>query len=339
MENHIKEALTDDLVKEAIKYYDIDESKLKYLGGFENFVYEYEKNNESYILRLVHSSHRIYNYVLAEIEFIDYLYINGANVSKIVKSINNQVSEKVDINKEDYFTVTAFEKADGEPVDKARKDKDKDFNYMFGKAVGKLHSLTKKYKPIHKRYHWYEEDYIGIGRRSLKEEDMFIIDKTLVLIDKLKKLPMDEESYGLIHTDLHFGNMLYDNNKLTFYDFDDSSYKHFISDIAIIIFYQYWLIDITEDEKADQVFNLLVDFCKGYLEENDLSIDWFDHINDFFKLRESILYFVISGAGEEMVNSPFGKKYLTKYRERILNDVPFLNDKFFIKLKKLKGGN
>jgi len=334
MENHIKEAMTDEIVKKALVYYDIDESKIKSLGGFENFVYEYSKNDELYILRFVHSSHRVYNYVLAEIEFIDYLHENGANVSKVVKSINNNVSERVDINKEEYFTVTAFEKADGTFVD--RKEKSKEFNYKFGKAVGKLHSLTKLYKPVHKRYQWYEEDYIGIGKRNLNKEDLFVVDKTLALIEKLKKLPMDIDSYGLIHTDLHFGNIFYDNEKFTFFDFDDSSYKHFISDIAIIIFYQFGFGDISEEEKTEKVYNFLIDFCTGYLEENNLSLDWFDHINDFLKLREIILFMVIYGAGEEMVNSPFGKRFLQIYRKRIRNDIPFLNEEFFIKLKKLK---
>ena len=47
------------------------------------------------------------------------------------------------------------------------------------------------------------------------------------------------DSYGLIHTDLHFGNMYYDGQTLTIFDWDDACYKHFISDIAIILFYTF----------------------------------------------------------------------------------------------------
>ena len=73
MEVIIKKALTENVINEAIKLYGIDKSQFKSLGGFENFVYEYEKEKISYILRFVHSSHRDFTQVEAEIEFIDYL--------------------------------------------------------------------------------------------------------------------------------------------------------------------------------------------------------------------------------------------------------------------------
>jgi len=331
MEKNIKEAMNDSLIEKAIELYDIDKNKLKSLGGFENFVYEYEKDSISYILRFVHSTHRTFDLVLAEIEFIDFLYNNGANVSQVVTSVNNVVTEKCDTENSEYFTVTAFVKAKGDFV--KREQIGPELNKEFGKAVGKLHLLTKDYKPVHKRHHWYEEDFLDIGRRNLMKEDMFIVEKGLELIEKLKKLPTDIDSYGLIHTDLHFGNMYYDGNDFTFFDFDDSAYKHFISDIAIIIFYQFGLSGFTESQKEEKTKAFLNDFCEGYLEVNNLDFSWFDHLNDFLKLRELILYMVIYGAGEEMITSKFGKKYIEFYRNRIKNDVPFFDYKNAIGVK------
>ena len=71
----------------------------------------------------------------------------------------------------------------------------------------------------------------------------------------------------------------------------------------------------------------LKDFCEGYLEINDLDYSWFDHLNDFLKLREIILYFVIYGEGLEKIDSPFGNKYVKFYRDRIINNVPFFYNK------------
>ena len=332
MEKNIKEAMNDLLIEKALLLYDIDKNQFKSLGGFENFVYEYEKDDISYILRFVHSTHRTFDLVLAEIEFIDYLYSNGANVSRVVKSVNNAVSEKCNTENSEYFTITAFVKAKGDFV--KRENIGPKLNKEFGRAVGKLHLLTKNYKPNHKRHHWYKEDFLDIGRRNLKEEDMYMIDKGLNLIKKLKTLQTDIDGYGLIHTDLHFGNMFYDGNDFTFFDFDDSSYKHFISDIAIIIFYQFGLSGFTDSQKEEKTFVFLNDFCEGYLEVNNLDFSWFDHLNDFLKLRELILYMVIHGAGEEMINSPYGKRYIGFYGDRIKNDVPFFDYKKAIGINK-----
>ncbi len=331
MEKNIKDAMNDSVIAKAILIYDIDKSKFKSIGGFENFVYEYEKDNIEYILRFVHSTHRVFNLVIAEIEFIDYLYNSGANVSRVVKSSNGNVSEKIDTENEEYFTVTSFVKAKGTFV--KIEDINEAFNYKFGKAVGKLHLLTKTFNPKFKRNHWYEEDFIDIGRRNLKKKDLYMIDKAVDLIEKLKKLPMDINSYGLIHTDLHFGNIYYDGDDFTFFDFDDSSYKHFISDIAIIIFYRFGLSGFKDSEKEDKTNVFLKDFCEGYLSINNLDYSWFDHINDFLKLRELILYFVIHAAGEELLESNFGKRYIGFYEDRIKNDVPFFDYKKAINQK------
>jgi len=323
MESNIKEALTEEIISKAGELYGVSRDGLESLGGFENFVYEYQNGNNFYILRLAHSSHRLFEHVEAELEFIEFLHKNGGNVSNVIHSIEGNFLEKIKDNIGGYFTVCVFEKASGTFVD--RKAIDDDFNFMFGAAVGKLHRLTKTFEPIKKRYHWNEEDFIDIGRRNLSVEDAFVLKKAEDIVNKISTFKYDSDSYGLIHTDLHFGNMYYDNNILTFFDWDDSSYKYFISDIAIIIFYQFAFSNITEDEKEHRTKLFLDSFMPGYETENHLDFEWFYKLNDFLKLREIILYIVIIAAGEEMIQSGFGKMFLSKYRDRIKNDIPFLN--------------
>ena len=123
----------------------------------------------------------------------------------------------------------------------------------------------------------------------------------------------------------HLGNMFYDGKVLTFFDFDDSAYKHYISDIAIIIFYNFGLYGFTDKEKEDKTYQFLKHFCEGYLEETNLDYEWFDYINDFLKLREIILYVVLHAAGESKTETPFAVRYFKTYRDRIKNDIPFFN--------------
>ena len=160
-----------------------------------------------YILRFVHSSHRSFDLVVAEIEFIDFLFNSGANVSRVVKSKNNLVSEEVSTKSNGYFTVSAFIKAKGSFI--KRDDLGPKFNYKFGKAVGRLHLLTKTYEPKHKRHEWYEEDYIEIGKRNLKPEDMYMLDKMETLIERLKKLPIDVDDSLAYNSDDSFALLLH----------------------------------------------------------------------------------------------------------------------------------
>jgi Ser/Thr protein kinase RdoA (MazF antagonist) len=323
MEKVIAEAMNDDIIRQAAKEYNVAFEDIKRLGGFENFIYEYILDGEEYVLRFVHSHHRSFELVYAELEFIDYLAHNGANVSTVVHTIDNQLLFKVPASDGHYFSVCVFTKAKGTYV--KREDITAEFLEGFGQAVGRLHRLTKSYSPTHKRYHFFEEDYIEIGERNLNKNHQFVIDHARDITEKIKRYERDTDSYGLIHTDLHFGNMYYDGQVLTFFDFDDASYKHFISDIAIIIFYTYGMGPLSDKEIEDKTITLLQGFMKGYNKENQLDIKWFKRLNDFLMLRQIILFMVIHAAGEEMVEGPWGKRFIKKYETRIKENTPFFD--------------
>ena len=323
MEKQIRDAMNDSIILEASKRYNVDHNSINRVGGFENFIYEYKQHDEEVILRFVHSTHRTFEQVLAEIEFIDYLSDNGANVSTIIKDKDNQIASLIECGNNDYFTVSAFTKAPGSFIREQRNDPQ--FNYLFGQAVGKLHKLTKTFTPKHKRYQWYEEDYIEMGKRNLPEDLQYLVKIAEEHQELIKSYAMSVDDYGLIHTDLHFGNMFYDNETLTFFDFDDASYKHFISDIAIIIYYQFGLSPLSDTEIEDKTIAFLKPFLKGYETENKLDKKWFYKLNEFLRLRSIILIMVVYSAGEEVINGPFGQMLFNKFLPRIKNNTPFFD--------------
>ena len=85
---------------------------LKFLGDFENYVYEGKIDGVNYVLRLTHSSHRSTNMVLGELEWINYLEKNGVSVAKALHSASGRLAEEVHVGA-DYFVASAFEKAKG----------------------------------------------------------------------------------------------------------------------------------------------------------------------------------------------------------------------------------
>jgi Ser/Thr protein kinase RdoA (MazF antagonist) len=324
MENHIKNAINDSIIQKACTLYSITFEQINYHGGFENFVYMFRKKDVDYVLRFVHSDHHTYQDVLAEIEFIDYLSKEGAAVSKVVPSVNDQVVEKVMINDEDYFTVAVFVKGLGKPV-KKEVDSPLFWSY-FGEQVGTLHRLTKLFNPSHKRFVWYEDTLYNNAANYLVGEHRCVYDALLKKIDEIKAMPRHVDNYGLIHTDLHFGNMVIDEHeKLTFFDFDDSSYKPFIADIAIIIFYVFWCKDVSIEERTNRSIWMMTHFLKGYQKENTLPKKEWTYLNTFLKLREITIYAVIVAEGEGTINSDWGKTFISTYQQRIIEDIPFLD--------------
>ena len=322
MNKNIQNSLTEAIIEESAVLYNTPFDTIKKIGGFENFVFEYIKNNSEYIMRFVHSSHRTKDQVFAELEFIDYLDKNNARVSTVVHSINDNLLEVIGINEMEYFIICVFEKAPGGRVKKV--DLTDEFYIMFGEEVGRLHSLTKSYKPKHKRIEWDEEPFLEMTEKTLPKNDKIIEEKYQLLVEKLNNLEKNPDNYGLIHTDLHFGNMFISSGELTFFDWDDSSYKHFISDIAIVLFYHYAFGDIPQEVIDTESERVLALFLEGYKRQNSIDINFFKNLNDFLMLRTIILYVVIYDAGEEMIDSVWGKQYLDKYRERIIQNTPFL---------------
>ena len=125
--------------------------------------------------------------------------------------------------------------------------------------------------------------------------------------------------------------MYFDQEKLTFFDFDDSSYKHFLSDIAIIIYYSFMFENASQTEYNQKVKEFLSDFLIGYQKENDFDLDFFVNINDFILLRSLVLYIVVIGSGYKISDDPQKIKFAKLVREAIFDnskklDVDFLLD-------------
>lgn len=156
MEKEIKELFSDEILKEATCRFNVDIDGVKLIGGFQNFIYEYQKQEKSYILRLTHSSHRSENPIKGELDFISYLSDNGVSVSSPVYSKHFKLTERIDTG-ESFFIASSFEKAIGEKIGYPECLNNDELFMKCGQITGRIHSLSKKYKPsIEKiqRHNW-----------------------------------------------------------------------------------------------------------------------------------------------------------------------------------------
>jgi len=321
-----KEIYNDKILNEISGRYELPANEFRLLDGFESFIYEFRKNERDYILRVTHSLHRNEAQIKAETDWINYLVHNGVSASEAVRSPGGILVEKVDLP-DSYFLATSFAKARGRHIRKTDVNKQLFFN--LGKLIGKMHSLTKTYKPADRncvRPDW--DDEISELHEHIPADQKVVRYKFDEILNFMKTLQKDIDSFGLIHTDAHFGNIFIDNGKLTLFDFDDSAYKWFVSDIAIVLFYSVMRVpeNSTRIEYGEFV---LKNFLNGYKQENHLDTYWLELIPHFLKLREIVLYAVVHmGFDVDNLQDPWCKWYLNGRKEKIEQNIPYLDLNF-----------
>ncbi|BCG59352.1 phosphotransferase [Paenibacillus sp. URB8-2] len=113
MEQAIVDIFNSSHAERAAAKYGITGMNLTFIGGFQNFVYEYRQGDRPCILRLTPSTHRSAQAVQAELEWILYLADHGIPVSRPILSESGYWMEVIDTDTELFFTAAAFEKAPG----------------------------------------------------------------------------------------------------------------------------------------------------------------------------------------------------------------------------------
>lgn len=331
MDKKALEIYRNKVLHEAAKYFGVTKVQLELLtGGSENFVYGYERNDKDFILRITHSSHRNVDLIKGELDWINYLVNNGASVSRPIFSNNKELVEVIEIN-DSYYSVVSFEKAKGIRAEKLETTEwNANLFQRWGQAMGKIHALTKKYKPRNnsiKRPEWYEEDYYNV-EKYLPPSQTIVIEKSCSLIRHLDTLPKDKDSYGLIHLDVHLGNFFVYDGEITLFDFDDCAYGWFVMDIATILFDTLMLHPSIEEDKKCFARYFMENYLKGYNGENSITSYWLKQIPDFLKLQEILIYTIIHHDCDLNNLDEWCKNFMNNRRHNIENDIPFIDIDF-----------
>lgn len=320
MDPKIAELFNDNILTAARQHYGIATDKIQLLDGFESFIYEFERPDGQFILRIGHSSRRSKNLIRGEVDWINYLAAGGAGVARAVLSGNENLVEPVDDCHGGQFLCTAFIKARGQ--EPKREQRNERFFISYGRLLGRMHALAKNYvvsKPAWKRYAWDDPEN-NTPDRQLPETEILIRQKYRTVFNHLQTLPREATGYGMIHQDAHPGNLFVDEDyNITLFDFDDCVYGHFIYDIAMVLFY-------AADEKEPTGFTARFApvFLSGYREENRLDPVWLKELPHFLKLREIDLFAAILFTMGENPEHPWCARYMKDRREKIANDVPFI---------------
>ncbi|MED1556057.1 phosphotransferase enzyme family protein [Bacillus paramycoides] len=287
MEIAVERVFTNEILVRAARVFHVTVEE-KPLGDFENYIFHAkDRNDEDYVLRLTHSSHRSKKEVEAELDFLQYVAEHGAKAAGPYYSIFQNLVEEIGAEDGTSFYASLFVYAKGEQVkgDESPYWGDTFFE-AWGKAIGQLHRLTMNYPKTDDRDTW-EEDESAIVNEL---EDKKVKEIATVLMNEIKALPIEKETFGLMHGDIHPGNFHYDGKELTIFDFDDAAYNYFIHDLAMVLYYSVLFTTWTADEKTEFACKQLQVLRKGYEYEHRLADSWYESLPLFLRLRDIGLY-------------------------------------------------
>ncbi len=326
MERAIRQRYSDDILEQARQCYGIAPGHIRFLESVESFLYEFEKDGREYILRIGHSLRRTVNQIRGELDWINYLAAGGVSVAHAIPSPQGNLVETVADGQGGHFLVTAFIKAPGAPPGEHDQWRNEALFEDYGRLIGRMHRLSKKYRPpdpAWRRPEW--DDPINLDfERWLPPSEAIILQKFRQLMPHLQALPKSQDSYGLIHQDAHAGNFFLDGNgAFTLFDFDDCVYGWYAYDLAMVLFYA-----ITNRNDTVQFGpRFWHPFMQGYRPENYLDPVWLPEIPYFMKLREIDLYALIHRNFDVTCLDPDGwdGMFMNGRRERIVNDIPYID--------------
>jgi Ser/Thr protein kinase RdoA (MazF antagonist) len=251
----------------------------------ENLVYDYHSKDEQRVLRLVHSSHRSEEDVIAELDFVTYLLGGGVRAARPVPSTRGCLTEVVSASGS-YFIASVFDRAPGRwALEITDLHRDGAIVRNWGRTVGRMHALSKSYDASRlkkRRPAWDPADVEAQAREYVPIDEVWLVEGLEEILARVRDLPQSPEGYGLIHNDLNVGNFFIDEERITVFDFDDSCYNWFIVDIASAFpLYSAMFHSSGWEEPLIEFFR---SFVLGYMEENRLDARWFDHLGEFLRL-------------------------------------------------------
>jgi Ser/Thr protein kinase RdoA (MazF antagonist) len=283
--------------------------------GCENLVHEYERDGSPFILRISFRPDRTAGQIQAELHFVNYLAEHGVRVSRPVISQNGNLLETVQAAGIP-FHIASFVKGKGMRVPdngyRYREDAPiEEYFQNWGQTLGQMHALAKDYQPASdqvKRPAWFEIHKSRLMIETRVPDRLPVVrDRMQTLLETVRSLPKDRDSYGLIHGDFNDGNFTvdYTNGDITAFDFDDCCYFWFIYELASA-----WEGGIGRvmfrglEERKAFMDHYMEQVMTGYDRENSLRAEWLARLPLFVRLIqvEEFLHFVqyIEQADEEM---------------------------------------
>ncbi|TCW35820.1 phosphotransferase enzyme family protein [Laceyella sacchari] len=277
-----------ELVEEACRRFKGTPETIKPLGGFYNNVFEYERDGEACVLKLMPIATKDKSQLHSELKWVNFLRSHGIAIPKQILSTRGQSIETI-IELPIPCCAISFRKGEGKLLEASRlNDWSPNLLRRMGQVMGKMHSLSQRFLQKEQATTFEEWDEGEIYHRDWSFIDRPVADRWSSMLQRVHQFPKTSRSYGLINNDFHHDSILISNtgNPIVV-DFNRVKYHWFTYDIAIVLFHALESIPESEHAAFKQLFTH--EFMSGYFLENILEDDWRQQLDFFVEFR---LYFI-----------------------------------------------
>lgn len=230
------------LGERALLEWDISAERIEPLVHAENTTFHVFSPQGEFNLRISRPGYQSTSNIQSELAFLSALRQEGFRVpdpvqDRLVTASVPEVPEARDC--------VLFRWMNGEF---RRENLSSDESRMVGAAMAQLHEFSARWNPPagfdrQHNHEWamqprtprpFDDPIEGIA-----EEDRLLLrnvhDESRELLRSLRETP---ETFGLIHADLHVGNLLFDDGQLNIIDFDDAGFAFLYYDFASSLAFQ-----------------------------------------------------------------------------------------------------
>ncbi|MBX3002117.1 MAG: phosphotransferase [Caldilineaceae bacterium] len=224
---------TTEIVHAALELYDLGNAQVELLRAYENLTYRVDADRH-YALRICAATVDP-GHLQAEVNWLT-----------AIRAQTNLLTPKPILNREGTLIspvqdrlCVLFEWLDGQPVS---KEMSPSVAHEIGVMMAKLHRQAAHYQPAGFAGTWYDYDcFFGPDSWWSTQAPARLADDYARMepaIEKIKALLQrvgtSAQYFGMIHSDIHFGNVLRTPDGFAIIDFGDCGMGHYLLDVAVI---------------------------------------------------------------------------------------------------------
>ncbi len=223
-----------DLAEMLLQNWEHDQPSSQLFSFFRissNATYPFRRAGQTCFLRFCPTPEKPPEAVVAELDFIRYLRSNGYNAPETIPSKSGSELLQKETPWGNYLA-TAFKSSGDKPLNEV--DLQDEVVFAFGKALGALHRLSRRYgDPKVRRWsHLDALNWIAVTLKDASGQELPLTELTL-LRQYFSSIPKDPSTYGLVHYDFELDNVFFEpvTASCSAIDFDDAMYHWYIMDI------------------------------------------------------------------------------------------------------------
>jgi len=238
---------------EILKKYGISEAQVECINFEFNATFAVStESGQKYALRLNINSTRVVSNIQAETQWVrDLALIPSINVPTPIAALDDTyVVSAVHTDSGQTIYAVMYSWLEGEEIG---DEPSLDQLHTVGRAIALLHENSSHFTltdgaelPTFSDFFWGTEDYLFSSKSRLIPKDRQLIEQARDLVMKYTDELYSNSVAHIIHADLHGWNLMWHEEQLSIFDFDDCGYGVEAQDIAVVLYY----LDTPEQDAA-----------------------------------------------------------------------------------------